>query len=106
MHEEIAHPAHTPATVETRALVHDAAQHGNQIASAIERSRSNQPSERAQALAGAAASAGSGQAAEVDLEPGPVVLRDQENDPLAPVHRVPRDSTRREPRPGDQGVAG
>jgi hypothetical protein len=90
---ELEHPIATPRGVDARATVHDAAQHGNPIARAIERT------ERAEQHAGAAASAGSGQAgrpahddAAADEDPSELT------DPLAPVTRVDDDPNRHDPR--------
>jgi hypothetical protein len=88
---ELEHPVQSPASVDTRATVHDAAQHGNPIAEAIE------ASERAQQLGGAAASAASGQATPHRLEPIDVEDEDA-SDPLAPVTRIDDDPHRSDPR--------
>jgi hypothetical protein len=75
-----------PADVESRATVHDAAAHGNPIAQAIERASATPVPQQADApagtvaadidpnaqmLGGAAASAGSGQAARIRLDGAP-----------------------------------
>ena len=86
-HEQIDHPIHEPRTVERRAAVHDAAVHGNAIAAAIERAHTADPSDRAEHLAGAAASAGSGQATPDEPVPAPSE-HEERVDPLAPIPPV------------------
>jgi hypothetical protein len=95
-----------PADVESRATVHDAAAHGNPIAQAIERASAAPVSRQAgapagtaatdidpnaQMLGGAAASAGSGQAARLRVDGAPAHADDvrapDPSDRLAPVTR-------------------
>lgn len=76
------------AAAEVTADVHDAAVHGDAIAGAIEESRARGRSERAEALAGGAASAGSGQAARIRVDPVPVDGEHDEVDPLAAIQPV------------------
>jgi hypothetical protein len=90
---ELEHPVQAPSGVDTRAMVHDAALHGNPIAAAIERS------ERAQQLGGAAASAASGQATERSVDAVDVGGDEQDaTDPLAPLTRIDDDPHRPDPR--------
>jgi hypothetical protein len=81
-HEQLVHPVLHAHDVDVTAEVHDSALHGDRIAGAIERSNPAVPSERAQQLGGAAASAASGQSRPMDLE------RASEVDEPAPVEHV------------------
>jgi hypothetical protein len=89
---ELEHPVQSPSSVNMRATVHDAAQHGNPIAAAIE------ASERAQQLAGAQASAASGQSTPADPAAAEEPAERDAHDPLAPVTRIDEDPHRRDPR--------
>jgi hypothetical protein len=105
-----------PADVELRAAVHDAAEHGNPIASAIERAATDAriseaqrkahnplPSEidpNAAMLGGAAASAHSGQSAVIQrtgrtFDPSDRIEAPSATDPLAPVDSGSDDDQRR-----------
>lgn len=79
-----------PRSVEVRATVHDAAVHGSDIARAIERAQRGQDAQVVnQQLGGAAASAASGQAAQVERT-RPPEERDEipSLDPLAATPRI------------------
>lgn len=103
VHEQLEHPIHEPASVATTASVHDAASHGNPIAAAIERAHATDPTERAQQLGGAAASAASGQAARIDRDRDDEIDPDQHEDPLAPITPTQRGrSAGRERRDDDE----
>lgn len=96
---ELAQPVTHDASVDRRAAVHDAAEHGDPIAAAIERAQSADPNDRARLLAGAAASAGSGQSAVVDIDAGETP--DPPDDFLRPVDPVTRDRVEPDPAPHD-----
>lgn len=99
---------HAPGSVAARATVHDAAEHGNRIAQAIEAAdRRPGPLDRSLHLAGAAAVAGSGQASPVDLTRSTTAHEDiPPVDPLAAVGRVGDDQSGDDQRRHDDHARG
>lgn len=65
VHEQLEHPVRPPAAFDVP-QIYDADAHVNRIAEAIEQAHVSDPTDRAQQLGGAAASAASGQAAQID----------------------------------------
>lgn len=89
-HEQLEHPISTPRGVDRTAGIHDSAAHGDPIAAAIERAHTADPTDRAQQLGGAAASAASGQSARIELTgAGDAAAGEGAGvDPFAPVESV------------------
>lgn len=106
-HEQIEHPVRSPGGVDGRATVHDAAMHGNRLAAAIEQQGRPAPSERAQHLGGAAASAASGQATPLDSGAAVSATDEEEgrDDPLARVSAIDEDPRRHDPRTAEERQA-
>jgi hypothetical protein len=86
-HEQLVHPVLHSHDVDVTAEVHDSAMHGDRIAGAIERSNPAVPSERAQQLGGAAASAAAGQGRPMELEG---VAETDEPEPVEHIVAAPR----------------
>jgi len=98
--EQFEHPpTGEAADIERRATVHEAAQHGDPIAAAIERAHTADPTDRAQQLGGAAASAASGQGIPADPADVEEPRKPLGVDPRSPIDRLRNDLER----PREQG---
>jgi hypothetical protein len=91
---ELETPVPMPASCSRVANVHDAARHGEPLAEAIERAHTADPSDRAQQLGGAAASAASGQATPPVGAGTELPERRDEVEPLAPVAEIAAEHSR------------